>query len=174
MMRPSYWHQNVGINGLSAPAQGQCTCLKSWKNVHTIRGQRYFWNMQPVIEVIRPFCLHLPCGYIDVYEIKQNIKRQNGSFWNWYKMMGIIKALKCCQNLYQVVVCPCPGAFLKWWPWVDLDLFSDRVRFVSWCFYMGDTLYSIECSCISMFVLIYHILSTQVSDTGPMVLWFHL
>ena len=25
-------------------------------------------------------------------------------------MMGIIKALKCCQNLYQVVVCPCPGA----------------------------------------------------------------
>ena len=24
--------------------------------------------------------------------------------------MTIIKALKCCQNLYQVVVCPCPGA----------------------------------------------------------------
>ena len=23
-------------------------------------------------------------------------------------MMGIIKALKCWQNLYQVVVCPCP------------------------------------------------------------------
>ena len=35
---------------------------------------------------------------------------QNGSFWNWYKMVGIIKALKCCQNLYQVVVCPCHGA----------------------------------------------------------------
>ena len=32
--------------------------------------------------------------------------RQKGSFWNWYKMMGIIEALKCCQNLYQVVVCP--------------------------------------------------------------------
>ena len=27
------------------------------------------------------------------------------------------------------------------------------------------------CSCISKFVLIQHILSTQVSDTGPMVLW---
>ena len=27
-------------------------------------------------------------------------------------MMGITKALKCCQNLYEVVVCPCPGAFL--------------------------------------------------------------
>ena len=38
-------------------------------------------------------------------------KRQRGSFWNWYKMMGIIIALQCCQNLYQMVVCPCPGAF---------------------------------------------------------------
>ena len=27
-----------------------------------------------------------------------------------YKMMEIIKGLKCCQNLYQVVVCPWPGA----------------------------------------------------------------
>ena len=35
---------------------------------------------------------------------------QKGYFWNWYKMMGIIKALKCCQNLYQVVVCPCAGS----------------------------------------------------------------
>ena len=35
--------------------------------------------------------------------------RQKGYFWIWYKMMGIIKALQCCQNLYQVVVCPCPG-----------------------------------------------------------------
>ena len=36
--------------------------------------------------------------------------RQKGSFWNWYKMMGMTKALKCCQNLYQVVVCACPRA----------------------------------------------------------------
>ena len=28
-----------------------------------------------------------------------------------------------------------------------------------------------ECSCISKFVLIQHILSTEVSDTGPLVLW---
>ena len=33
---------------------------------------------------------------------------------------------------------------------------------------MGDSLYNIKCSCISMFVLIQHIRSTQVSDTGPM------
>ena len=38
------------------------------------------------------------------------IIRQKGSLWNWYKMMEIIKALKCCQNLFQVIVCPCSGA----------------------------------------------------------------
>ena len=37
---------------------------------------------------------------------------------------------------------------------------------------MGDNLYSIVCSCIFKFVLIQHIISTQVSDTGQMVLWF--
>ena len=32
---------------------------KIMKNVHKIRGQRYFfWNMQPVIKVIRHFCFH--------------------------------------------------------------------------------------------------------------------
>ena len=41
-------------------------------------------------------------------------------------MMGIIKALNYCQNLYLV---PC-GFFFKWWPWVDLDHFYDRVKFV--------------------------------------------
>ena len=97
--------------------------------------------------------------------------RQKRSFWNLYKMMGIINALKCCQNVCQVVVCPCPGAFFKWWLCVDLDHFYDRVKFVSCRFCMGDRLYSNECLCISKFVLILHILSTQVSDTGPMGLW---
>ena len=39
------------------------------------------------------------------------------------------------------------------------------------CFCMGESLYSTECSCISKFVLIQLILSTQVSNTGPLVLW---
>ena len=57
-----------------------------------------------------------------------------------------------------------------WWPWVDLDHFYDRVRFVSEYFCMGESLYSIECSCISKFVLIQHILSTQRDMTnGPLV-----
>ena len=33
---------------------------------------------------------------------------------------------------------------------------------------------NIEWSCISKFVLIQHILNTQVSDTGPMVLWLYV
>ena len=82
-------------------------------------------------------------------KISYKIMRLKGSFWNWNKMMGIIKALKFCQNLYLVAVCPCPRAFFKWWPWVDLDHFYDRVRFVSWSFCMGDSLHNIECSCFS-------------------------
>ena len=38
VMRPSCWHQNVGPNVLSTPAQGLYTCRKSWKSVHKIRG----------------------------------------------------------------------------------------------------------------------------------------
>ena len=114
--------QNFGPNGLSAPAQGLCTCIKSWKNMHKVRGQSCFLKHAKVIKVIRPFacikkivpkgCLFLPWGFIDMHEIKQNIikiMQQKGSFWNLYKMMGIIKACICCQNLYQVVVCPCLG-----------------------------------------------------------------
>ena len=36
---------------------------------------------------------------------------------------------------------------------------------------MGENLCIIEFECIFKFVLIQHILSTQMSDTGPMVLW---
>ena len=54
------------------------------------------------------------------------------------------------------------------WPWP----FYDRVKCVSWCSCTGHSVYSIESSFISKFVLIQKILSTQVSDIGPMVLWF--
>ena len=110
VMRPSCWHQKFGPNGLSAPALGLCTCIKSQKTVHKIRGHSFFLNMQPVIKVIRPFCLH-----------------QN----------------KCPQvlSLLALGLSVWVAAYRKW-------------------------------SCISKFVLIQHILSTQVSDTGPMVVWF--
>ena len=91
--------------------------------------------------------------------------RQKGSFWNWYKMIGLIKALKCCQNFYR----PCPGDFFQMMtlglPWQ----FLWQIQICSWFFCIGDSLQSIERSCISKFVLIQHILSTQMSDTGPTV-----
>ena len=73
-----------------------------------------------------------------------------------------------------MVVCPCPGAFSNDDPRLTLTIFMTVSDLFSWCFCMGDGLYSIECSCISNFVLIQHMLRTQVSDTGPMVLWYFL
>ena len=142
--RHSCWCKKFGPNGLSVPAQGLCTCTKSWKNVHV-----FFFKTC----MIRPFCFH---QNIDPLALGLYIHHARNR--------------TCCQNLYQVVVCPCPGIVFKWWPWADLDHFYDKVRFVSWCFFMGDSLYNIERPCISKFVLIQHILCTQASYTGPMVL----
>ena len=106
--------------------------------------------------------------------------RQKGSFLNWYKIMGIIKALKCCQNLYQEIVCPCP-VFLFFFVclfvcfqmiWVDLDHFYDSVKFNPDASVWVTAYRALSAlTCISKFALIQHILSTKVSDTGPMVLW---
>ena len=72
---------------------------------------------------------------------------QKGSFWNMYKMMGIIKALQCCQNLYQALV-----LFSNDDPVLILTIFMTGSN-VSWCCCMGDRLYSTECPSISKFVL---------------------
>ena len=58
VMRPSCWHQNFGPNGLSASAQGLCTCIKSWKNVHKIRGQNYFLKHATSDQSDDLFCFH--------------------------------------------------------------------------------------------------------------------
>ena len=114
VMRPFCWHQNFGPNGLSAPVEAiymykimKKMCIKS-------EGKDIFWNMQPVVKVIRPFCFHqnnCPQAFSPL------ALRQKWSSWNWYKMVGIIKALQCCQNLYQVVICPSLGLYtcLKLW-----------------------------------------------------------
>ena len=86
---------------------------------------------------------------------------------------NIRKTKRPWNLVYSIGYSSTTNAFI-WWPWVDLDHFYDMVKFVSECFCMGESLYSIECSCISKFVLIQNILSTQVSDTGPVVLWFIL
>ena len=58
VMRPSCWHQNVGPNVLSAPAQELYTCRNHEKVYIKSEGIANFWNMQSVIKVIRPFCFH--------------------------------------------------------------------------------------------------------------------
>ena len=42
LIRPSCWHQNFVPWGLSAPAQGLYTCIKSWKKLYKIILKRHF------------------------------------------------------------------------------------------------------------------------------------
>ena len=42
--RCSCWHQNFIPKGLSAPAPGLCTYIKSWKKLYKIRLQRDFFE----------------------------------------------------------------------------------------------------------------------------------
>ena len=60
------------------------------------------------------------------------------------------------ETFYTASVTQAQPNLFKWWPWVDLE---------------GEILYSIY-SCIPKLGLSQHILCTQVSDTGPVVLWF--
>ena len=59
VIRPFCWHQHFVPWGLSFPAPGLHTCIKSWKELYKIRLQRYFfWNLQQMNEVARHFCWH--------------------------------------------------------------------------------------------------------------------
>ena len=61
-------YKNSDPKGLSAPAPGLYTCIKTWKIMYKIRLQRYFfWNLQRQMgKVTRPFCWHqkfVPKGF---------------------------------------------------------------------------------------------------------------
>ena len=59
VIRPFCWHQNFVRWGLSAPAPGLYTWIKSWKKLYKIRLQRHFlFNLQQINEVTRHFCWH--------------------------------------------------------------------------------------------------------------------
>ena len=50
-------HKNSDTRGLSAPAPGLYTCIKTWKIMYKIRLQRYlFFNLQQMGKVTRFFC----------------------------------------------------------------------------------------------------------------------
>ena len=177
------WHQNFAPWGLSAPHLWLYTFIKSWKDVLKVRGWRVFFIMQQMTKVIRLSCWHQNVDPKGLSAPAQGPYTCIKSWKNVHKIRGqsyflkhaisdqsdktfLLSWKKCpCQNLYQVVVCPCPGAFFKWWPWPFL--WRGQICFLILLY----SLYSIECSCISKFVLIHHILSTQVSNTGPLVLW---
>ena len=59
VIRPLWWHQNFVPWGLSVPAPGLYTCIKSWKKLYKIRLQRhFFWNLQQMNDVTRHNCWH--------------------------------------------------------------------------------------------------------------------
>ena len=83
MTRHFCWHQNFVLRGLSAPALGLYTCMKSWKKLYKIRLQRDFfetcnkwpkWQDVPVdIKISSPRCCQpLPRGYIHVQNHEKN------------------------------------------------------------------------------------------------------
>ena len=52
-------YKNSDPKGLSAPAPGLYTCIKTWKIMYKIRlPKRFVWNLQQMDEVIRAFCWH--------------------------------------------------------------------------------------------------------------------
>ena len=54
------WNQNFVPGGLSAPAPGLYTCIKSWKKLYKIRLQRdFFLNLQQMTAKTRCSCWHL-------------------------------------------------------------------------------------------------------------------
>ena len=124
-----------------------------WLKPNFIWSLHGMWGMK--------ICSNVP-GHMTMHIYGEKLKKSSSleprGWWPW-------------NLVYSIGYSSTTNVFI-WWPWVDLDHFYDRVKFVSECFCMGESLYSIECSCISKFVLIQHILSIQVSDTGPMVLWF--
>ena len=109
---------------------------------------------------VQMFCLKFMTMPIHGEKLQQSSSSEPRGWWPW-------------NLVYSIGYSSTTNVFI-WWPWVDCGHFYDRVKFVSECFCMGESLYSIECSCISKFVLIQHIPSTQVSDTGPMVLWLQI
>ena len=83
VIRPFCWHQTFAPWGLSAPAPGLYTCIKSWEKLYKIRLQRDFfetcskwpkWQDVPVEIKISSQGVVSPCpGAIYIYKIMKKI-----------------------------------------------------------------------------------------------------
>ena len=166
---------------------GYYTFIKSWKDVYKVRGWRDFfethnkwpkwWSFPVDIKVLAPMgCLSLSKGYIHTcIKLWKNVHKSRGKSYflkhatsDQSDKTFLLSSKKCpCQNLYQVAM---PWGFFQMmilgWPWYFLWRGQNCFLILLY------RLCSIECSCITKFVLNQHILSTQVSDKGPVVLWF--
>ena len=118
------WHKNFVPKGLSAPALGLYTCIKSWKKLYKIRLHRDFFetcnkwlkwqDISVDIKILSPgVCLPLPRGYIHVLNHEKNlhkIRLQRYFFETcnkWMKWQDISVDIKLCPL---GAVCACPRA----------------------------------------------------------------
>ena len=118
------WHPNFVPWGLSAPAPGLYTCIKSENKLYKIRLQRHFFktcikwmkwqDISVDIKTLSPGgCLTLPRGYIHVLNQKTNCIKSDfkGIFLklasNEWNDKTFLLTLKLCP---MGAVCPCPGA----------------------------------------------------------------
>ena len=141
---------------MSAPTLGLYTCIKSRKKLYKIRLQRdFFWNLQQMTEVTRGFCWHknfvpwdclpLPCGHIHLLNHeKMYIKSEVEEI-----------LFKLATNDYSDE----PSCWHQKFGPNGLSAHAQgamfKLRFLNNRWFKP-------------------ILSTQESDTGPMVLWFKI
>ena len=123
-------YKNSDPKGLSAPAPGLYTCIKSWKMTYKIGLPRYFfWNLQQMGKVTRLFCWHqdfvhkglsapasglYTCGKTLKMCIKSEFKEVCLKLaTNGQSDKGFLLTSKVCP---QGVFCPCPGAIYRLLP----------------------------------------------------------
>ena len=139
VIRPFCWHQNSVPWGLSAPAPGLYTCIKSWKKLYKISLQRHYFetcNKWMKWQDISVDIKTLPRGHIHVYMYKIMKKICIKSDFKEIFLKLIANDQSDKRFLLTSKFCPlglsAPELQLfsfKWWPWVDLDHFYDRVKF---------------------------------------------
>ena len=144
--RCSCWHQNFILKGLSAPASGLYTCIKSCKKLCKIRLERDFFKVTRGSCWHQNFvpweCLPLTCGYFHVLNHeKMCIKSEVEEIFLNLQQMTIVMRPSCWhQNIG-------PNGLSAPTQWLCLNFFSS----------------------ITADFNISSGVSTQVSNTGPMV-----
>ena len=126
--RFKWWGLSVDITILAQmgclPLPRLYTCIKSWKNVHTVRRQRYFLKHASSDQSIRPFCFHIkivPKGCLPLSwgytcmkkKISYKIMRQKGNFLELVLNDGNNKSFKMLPELITSGCMPMPWGYKK-------------------------------------------------------------